>query len=156
MLRFSKEVWRMHNIQNSKIAADNRIRVFFLILLPFILFGCASSSDSTPPIDIGGSWTGTIQDSIGGAGNFSITISQSGASVTGVWSSTFSNSNFNNGGSTSGTVDGNSVTFILSPSNPRSCPFNAIGTISGNQITGNYAAFNCTGAITGTFSVTRQ
>jgi hypothetical protein len=61
-----------------------------------------------------------------------------------------------NGGSLSGTVTGSSLSVTLSPSDPLTCPFQVTATVNGNRITGTYAAFNCTVALSGSISLTRS
>jgi hypothetical protein len=83
-----------------------------------------------------------IRDSVAGDGTLRFTISQSGSDISGTWQATFADPADNNGGTFSGTFDGQSVTLTTTPSNPTSCPFNATATLQGDdRFTGTYAAF---------------
>ena len=117
---------------------------------------CGGDSPTSPsaPVSLTGTWTGTIQDSLVGAGTARVTIAQSGSSLTGTWS--FTAGGDTNSGSLSGSVTGSSLSVTLTPSVPTSCPFQVTATVSGNTITGTYAAFNCTVAISGSINLTRQ
>ncbi len=70
----------------------------------------------------------------------------------------FSDPTFNNGGRLSGTFSGSSLTLVLGPSDPDSCPLNVTATVSpnGNQITGSYASFECSEAVTGSLNLMKQ
>ena len=70
----------------------------------------------------------------------------------------FSDPTFNNGGRLSGTFSGSSLTLVLDPSDPDSCPLNVTATVSpnGNQITGSYASFECSVAVTGSLNLMKQ
>ena len=103
-----------------------------------------------------GTWVGTIQDSMAGRGSVRMTIQQNGSSLSGTWSATFSNSSYNNGGTATGTVNGSAISAVLYGPNSSVCPFAVTATWSGNRITGTYAAYSCSQAITGSIDVSRQ
>ncbi len=95
-----------------------------------------------------------MNDSVAGVGQGNLAISQSGNQFTGSWQISFYSGV--NSGSLQGTASGNSVNVQLYPSDPTGCPFNVTATRSGNTMTGNYAAFDCTGSVSGTLSVARR
>ncbi len=124
-----------------------------VLVLIGLTAGCSSSSPTAPSeISVAGNWSGTLSDSLAGTGRLAFTFAQSAAALSGTWSTTYSNPGYNNGGSLSGSVSGSSVTLTLTPSVPTYCPYNVTGTLSGSTLSGTYAAFNCTVAVSGTFS----
>ena len=60
-----------------------------------------------------------------------------------------------NSGTLSGTIAGSTLSLTLTPSDPRTCPFDLTATVSGNRITGTYAAFNCTVPVSGAIDLAR-
>jgi hypothetical protein len=132
--------------------------VAFVFVLALTLTSCGGDDDGDNPSgSLTGNYTGTIQDSLAGAGTLQATLSQAGSSLTGTFQTTFANPNNNGSGTISGTVNGTSVTLIITPSVPTACPFNATLTqVSSTQITGTYTALNCTVAESGTVNITRQ
>ena len=133
--------WRMHGV------------ILFLVLA-CVMTSCSGDEEDT---SLSGTYVGTIQDSVVGAGTVRITLSQTGSTLSGTWQMTFANPNFTNSGSLSGTVSGQSITLTLTPSNPTTCPFNVTATMMGaNRFVGTYAAFNCGDTVAGSLDVTRQ
>lgn len=133
--------------------------VVFVFVVVLTLTSCdgGDGDDSSPFGSLSGNYVGTLQDSVAGAGTVQATLSESGSSLSGTLQSTFANPQNNNSGTISGTVNGTSVTLTFTPSVPTSCPFNATLTqVSATQLTGTYAAFNCTVAVSGTVNITRQ
>jgi hypothetical protein len=123
-----------------------------------VLTGCGgdSGTSSTPPPPFNGTWRGNAQDNVAGAGTFEATLAQTGTRVTGTWRIAFPAAGFENGGSLNGTASVNALQATLEPSDPTTCPFNLTGNLAGTVLSGTYAAFNCTGTITGSFSATRR
>jgi hypothetical protein len=105
-----------------------------------------------------GKWSGTILSNQSGSGTMVFTLVRSdSSSVSGIWSTSFANTANNDSGSMSGTIVGSGLSFILTPSNPNVCPFNATATLNGAMsMSGMYAAVNCTVAASGTFTVAKQ
>lgn len=99
--------------------------------------------------NLGGSASGTLNDSLMGPGTISGTITQSGVILVGTYSDSFAET-----GQFYGLVVGSTVYFDLVPSDPMACPVSASGTLVGNTVTGNYTALFCTVADMGTFSIT--
>lgn len=131
-----------------------------LFLAVLFLAGCSASGGVSPDgFTYSGSWRGTIHDSLAGSGSLSASMSQTGRDIVGTWSATFpdgTGGQFTNGGSLAGKIEGTSTLLQMYPSNPTTCPFNAVVTRNGARISGDYAAFNCIEAVTGTVSLTKQ
>lgn len=135
---------------------DYRKAFVWVLLLGGLATACSDSPTSPGATSIVGNWAGTLSDNFAGTGTVAFTFAQSGSTLTGTWSTTYTNAGFNNGGSISGTISGSSVTAVLSPSVPTTCPFNVVGTRSGSSLSGTYAAFNCQVAVSGTFNATKK
>ena len=105
-----------------------------------------------------GTWTGPITSNIVGipTGTATVTLTQTGSSLSGTWSTVYPDPMINNSGSFSGTASEMSLSGTLSPSDPTSCPYTVNATVSGNLMSGPYAAFNCTAVISGSISLTKQ
>ena len=106
-----------------------------------------------------GTWSGAFRDSRGGLGGGSLIFSQqSGGSLQGSWRVFFQltglSSNFNNQGSLTGTLDGNSIAAVLTSQGP--CPFSLQATRTGRQMSGTYVAVNCASPETGSFDLEKQ
>ena len=125
------------------------------MLLTGFLASCTSSTSGGATFSYSGTWSGPINDSLGGPGTITTTLSQSGSNLVGTWQAVFTEGG-NNGGTLAGVISGNEVLIELYPSDPSSCPFAVVAQRSGSTISGTYAAFNCVIAITGTVSVTKQ
>lgn len=120
------------------------------LALMFLLAACQSSAG----FSYGGSWVGTINDSVAGRGTMTVSMSQFGSQVKGSWTATYASSAA--GGSLTGTVSGTSVVMSLVPSNSSLCPYNAVTNLVGSTLSGNYTAYNCSKTITGTLTITKQ
>ncbi len=83
-----------------------------------------------------------------------VDLAQSGSQLSGSWQISFSSQS--NSGSLQGVVSGNSVSARLLPSRVGACPYTLTATRSGNTLSGNYSAFNCTAALSGTLTGTKQ
>jgi hypothetical protein len=124
-----------------------------VLVLTVLLAACGGGSGGGGAFDYGGTWAGSIQDSLAGPGTASLTMTQSGSNLAGTWQATFSTGN--NGGSLVGVVNGNEVVLELHPSNPSFCPYNVVAQRSGSTLAGTYAAFNCVEAVTGSVTVSK-
>ena len=124
-----------------------------VVALVLLLAACGSTGGSTA-FSYGGNWVGTMNDSFAGSGTMTATMAQSGSNLVGTWQATFAEGG--NGGNLIGVIEGNQVILQMNPSDPTTCPFEAVATRSGSTLSGTYAAFNCTAVITGTVSVTKQ
>ena len=119
-----------------------------LLGLLIVLTACSTSSNYS------GQWAGQVIDNIAGVGQGNLTFSQDGDTLSGAWQITFARGV--NSGYVEGVVNGNSIRAQLYPSNPQACPYNVTATRSGDNLTGNYAAFNCNVANSGTITASRQ
>lgn len=132
--------------------------VSLLMLTPML--GCEGGDDddgnAPPAVNVSGNFAGTVSDSIAGNGTLTLSLSQNGNNVSGTFQSRFANPASNNSGSVNGTVSGTTLELTVTPSNPNSCPFRVVGQATGTQATGTYAAFNCSAAVSGTVTLTRQ
>lgn len=118
------------------------------------LGGCDGRDDS-----LAGNWTGAFRDSIGalGGGNLSFT-QQSGPELRGSFQMFFANfgsaKQFHNVGSLTGTVDGNSITAMLSPLS--GCRLFLQATRTGVHMAGTYSAVDCALEETGSFDLEKE
>jgi hypothetical protein len=127
--------------------------VTVIALGSLLLAGCSGGGGGNA-VDVSGNFRGTLQDSRSGPGTATATLAQNGTAVSGtVQTSTGTNIG---GGNATGTVSGNAIDLTVTPSQPTSCPFHVTGSVDGDTITGNFAAFNCTVSESGTFTLTRQ
>lgn len=128
------------------------------LLFTLLLVACGGDGGTapSPPTPFTGTWRGSAQDSVAGPGTLEATLSQTAAQVTGTWRIALPATGYDNGGSLAGSASGTSLQATLEPSDPTTCPFNPTGILAGARLSGTYAAFNCTGNITGSFDATRQ
>ena len=132
-----------------------RRRRLLAILVSAALVVTACGSPSAPlPFSYSGTWAGSMVDSFAGNGTTTLTVSQSGSDIVGTWQAIFAAGN--NGGTLAGTISGNDVLVELYPSDPTACPYAVVAQRSGTTLSGTYAAYSCTQAITGTVSVVKQ
>jgi hypothetical protein len=116
---------------------------------------CGSSTSPTvSTVNLSGTYSGTITDSINGAGTLHLVLAQAGSSITGTFQSVYPAGT--SSGSVSGAANGLNVTALLTPSVPTLCPFNVVAIPSnfGVQLDGTAVAFDCP-AESATFTVTR-
>jgi hypothetical protein len=103
----------------------------------------AESPDALP-INIEGSWSGSINDDSLGAGDVSFSISQKNRKINGGWSATFNT--FSVLGDFKGHVTSKKATFVLTSANfeNKSCKAKFTPSeVSGTEITGSYKYVNC-------------
>jgi hypothetical protein len=117
---------------------------------------CGSSTAPSTPVNIEGTWKGTVSDSQLGTGTVTAIINQSNAAVTGTWAAVYANPANNNSGSLSGSVDGSNVSILLKPSAVNSCGIQLTATSDGSSMNGNYSTVQCTETVTGQIKVTKQ
>jgi hypothetical protein len=116
-----------------------------------ILAGCSA----TAPSSVAGTWTGSLVDALAGPATLQYTLSQSGSSLTGTWSSKFPAAANPVTGTLAGTLSGSTVTLILAINNS-SCQESVTGTVSGSTMTGTYSDDNCGAGDGGTFTLQLQ
>lgn len=132
-----------------------------LTLICFLSTACGANKGTGPSSanPLTGTWTGTIQEltiANVGPGTVRVTLSQSGSSLSGNWSSSYAVSAYNNSGAVTGTVNGASVNVTIAPSVPTACPSRITATANGRSLTGTYAAFNCSVPSGGTVNLVQQ
>lgn len=132
------------------------VKRFIALAFALGLSACGGSSPAAPSVlQVAGTWSGSItSNQVSGSGPASVTLAQSGTALSGTWSVTGPDGP--NSGALTGTVAGTSVTMTLTPSDPRTCPYNATVNVAGNSMTGTYAAFNCSASASGGISLTKQ
>ena len=143
-----------------------RMPAYVVAGLMILAVGCGGDSPTTPtaptppppPFSFSGTWTGPITSNVPGVppGTGTVTITHTGSSLSGTWATVYPDPTINAAGSFSGTASGMSLEGTLSPSNPTECPYTINATVSGNLMTGTYASFNCSGALSGSISLTKQ
>lgn len=140
----------------SEVKGDAVKRFSAIAVIVVLLLALAACTSGTGPVafNYAGQWSGTIQDSLAGNGIVSATLTQSGSDIGGTWQATFTGGG--NGGTAVGAINGSQVILELYPSNVAACPYRVVATRSGSMLSGNYAAFNCTGTITGTLTISKQ
>jgi hypothetical protein len=125
-----------------------RVRILIGILACLAGAACGSSPTSPSDASISGTWSGPS-----GSQFVTVTFNQNGGSLQGTWST----SPVINGGQLTGSKTGAGVQMTLSPSNPQNCPYTITATLStATAMSGTYASFNCTVAISGSISLNKQ
>lgn len=148
-----------HVVQRGHTSAvySRAMKYILLVVAVLSLSACGSSPVTPSSEDMSGTWSGT-QNTTLGQNTVSVSVSQSGSSLRGTWSSLFPSSpNNNNGGQFTGTKSGASVSLTLTPSVPTNCPFTFTGTLTTvSNMSGTFAAFSCTVSNSGTLSLNKQ
>jgi hypothetical protein len=132
----------------------NRVVVQLVVLVwvvGLMLVGCGSDDAED---DVSGNYRGTIQDSLVGSGTITATLAEDDGRVTGTFQTSFPQGN--GGGNVSGSRTDNALTLTVIPTVATVCPVNVTATIDGDEIRGTYAAFSCSVAETGNFTMTLQ
>ena len=125
-----------------------------LIVGTMLALSACTSNGGPSSFNYGGQWSGVIQDSMAGNGTITATLTQSGSNIGGTWQATFLSGV--NGGSAVGVINGSQVLLELHPSDVMACPYNVVANRNGSTLSGNYSAFNCTGTITGTVTISKN
>ena len=138
-----------------------RIRVA-AALVAVLLAACGEDNPAGPSSPLfTGTWIGPIVDSAVGTGTARLVLNQSGAGVTGTFTTTFANSSLDRSGTVSGTALTTKASLFLTPSVPLVCGLSGtMGstlTVSVGKLTGSYTALACAGAsVTGTLDLTLE
>ena len=123
-----------------------------VLVLALAVLGCGGGDD-----DLGGTWTGTVQDNLAGTGTALFTFSQGDSRLTGNWQFTFPDPRNNSGGTLSGTVSDDSISLSLVSAQPQACSFTvAAERDDDDRFTGTYTAFTCALQENGGLDVHRQ
>lgn len=138
------------------------MRALMLVAALFVLPACGSSNPAAPTpvtLSLPGTWAGNYTSAQLGTGTLRLVLTYSGSSVGGTWSTTGS------AGNASGTVSGMApsltsgatFTLMLSPSDPRTCPFQMTMTVQAHlkQLLGNWVTVNCTVTANGSVILTQ-
>jgi hypothetical protein len=132
-----------------------------LVLSVLLAAGCVDDAPTdAPTTTISGVWSGSMEDDRVGDGVISLTMSQSGASVSGSWSTDFPEASPQKAeGGVSGILTGSTLTATLSVSSDPTCAFTLTGVVVGSAqstMAGGYASDGCVPERTGSFTATRQ
>jgi hypothetical protein len=126
---------------------------------------CGSTMPTAPTItNIAGTWTGPLTDNSAGPGTVTLTVSQSGVSLSGTWTITYQNTALNsalsmiggNSGALSGSINGSTVAEVLTPTRAQACLYEVTATANGSSIAGTWV-FNqgCLSPDGGNITVTK-
>jgi hypothetical protein len=132
--------------------ARRRFLCAFLSLFAFVATACAVNPNA--PTSVTGTWVGPVTSSILGTGQYQLTISQSGSTITGAFAATFPGVTSSATGALTGTVQGSAFNASL--------PFGTCiriwtGTVSGTTMSGTIAATGVCGTPdSGTFTLTLE
>jgi hypothetical protein len=133
-------------------------RIAVVSLLTLIL-GCGNDRGGDGNFDssLSGVYFGSIQDNVAGPGTLEIDITQSGSNYSGTFDATFDNPSFDNSGTISGTIDGNSITVFIDSADPTVCDFvGSGGRRSEDRITGTFReGQRCLDDVSGSFDISR-
>lgn len=127
-----------------------------------LVAGCGDKKTPAGPSNtnaqVAGVWRGTIVNITppGPNGSVLFTLAQNATAVSGTWGTSYADSSLNNSGSAGGSVSGQSMSLTLEPSNPTYCPYRVTAALSGNFMSGTFAAFNCSVPVSGSFSAAKQ
>ena len=132
-----------------------------MIAAAVLLVACAAKSTTAPAqFNVTGGWAGTVSDALLGPGTLSLSLAQTGDSVSGTWSSAYPDTLHDIGGSVVGHVVGSKLVILLKPLSPPTCqygPFEFTATeTGGTELSGTYQAVQCIVADSGSIAVTIQ
>src|SRR5690242_13180433 len=125
-----------------------RIRILMLAATVAASFACRDPAPTASDA-IGGDWRGTIVDSDAGTGSVSVSLTESGAGLSGTWSDTFADTSKNRRGTASGTIAAGTVSLFLTPDASIACASGAtfsgtLGatlTLRAGRLAGAYTVF---------------
>ena len=140
-----------------------RVRAVLSVMCCVLLAACADSP-TAPDGQFAGTWSGAIVDGAVGSGTARLILAQTGAGVSGTFTTTFTNAALNQAGSVSGTAAGSSASVFLTPGSGIVCPpgvtlsgsMGASLTATSGKLSGSYSVLGCSGAVTGTLELSRQ
>jgi len=130
-----------------------------------LVAACGSSSPAPTPLDLSGTWNGSMTDSVAGPSTIQIVISQSGTTLTGTWTQTYPDPNLNaletqlggNFGSFTGSTGGNTVALLLAPQRSQACSYPIASTATTSTLNGTWTFdSSCQIVDGGTISLTKQ
>lgn len=136
-----------------------------LLLSALILTACGGDKNpiAPPPVTLSlpGTWTGTYSSAQLGTGTARFVLAHQGSAVSGTWSiigtATGETTSGTVSGSASNLISGATFTLVLTPSDPRTCPFQATMTAQAhlNELLGNWVTTNCTVTANGSLILRR-
>lgn len=139
------------------------IRRASLLWALILLFACGSNPNAPGENgNVSGTWVGTYSSAQLGSGQATLSLIQSGSSLSGTWSTARDSGGSIGAGTVSGsnmvTSDSGSFGLDLAPSDPTRCPFRATVTYSlpQKQMTGQWVTVNCTVAATGGLNLSKR
>jgi hypothetical protein len=134
-----------------------------ILTVLFVLLAAACGDDApteATPATLTGPWSGAVEDDVAGDGVISLTFAQSGASVSGSWSTEFPAASTRNGdGAISGILSGSTLTATLFVSSDPACTLTLTGVVAGSAQTtmaGGYTSDGCDSERAGSFTATRD
>ena len=134
------------------IETTRRVTASALLLLVIGLVACTPAPPAT--FTYSGDWSGSMTDSLLGAGTLSFTLVEDGDIVTGTWMVVFAA--LSESGEATGVVteDGAAIEVVFWTSTD--CSYEMTGTRSESTVTGTYASVDCLPATTGTVVATKE
>lgn len=139
-----------------------------ILLLALFASACGGGNSPTSPtpqaaLTVSGTWRGTYASAQIGFGRATLVLTQSGDGVSGNWSTTPDPGGGNGvgAGTVSGFLSGSSpqsrpISLTMTPSDPRTCPFQFTGTASATSgVFGQWVATNCTVTASGSLILSR-
>lgn len=128
-----------------------------LAIAALALFSACSTDSPTAAVsNVAGSWSGALTNTVVGNGTLTLTIVQSGNSLSGTYATTFPTSINNNSGNLTGTINGTQITATLSSSVAALCPSNLAAVLSSTSISGTTTDHDCKGPASNTFTITKR
>jgi hypothetical protein len=135
----------------------------FIIAAAAVLAACAAKSSTAPAVSVvAGNWFGPVNDGLQGSGTLSLSLAQTGDSVTGTWSIVYPNPAADISGLAAGNVSGSTLSILLRPSNPPTCQFGpfeitaTVTTTGSSAISGSYSTVQCGDGDSGTFTASLE
>ena len=134
------------------LETTRRVTATALLLLVGSLVACTPVPPAT--FTYSGDWSGTMNDSLLGAGTLSFTLVEDGDIVTGTWMVVFAA--LTESGEATGVVieDGAAIEVVFLTSTD--CSYVMTGTRSESTVTGTYASADCLPATTGTVVAAKE
>lgn len=140
-------------------------RIALVAAAALLVVTCGSSPSAPAPLDLAGTWNGSMTDSVAGPSTIQVVISQSGTTLTGTWTQTFPDSNLNaletqlggNFGSLSGSTQATTVALLLAPQRSQACSYPIALTATTSTMSGNWTFdSSCLIVDGGTITLTKQ
>jgi hypothetical protein len=122
------------------------------LLALLVTSGCAPNPAA--PTSVTGTWVGTVSSNLLGTFASQLTLTQSGSSISGFFTSTIPGQTTSGSGALTGSVQGSNITLQLPTG---TCIRAWTGTLSGTTMSGSFVATGtCGNPDSGTFSLTLE